>query len=312
MAKRKTSRKFFSLKLDRKTKKKLIIALGVVLAFSIFLFFLSRFQPHRRRFFQKPKGKIARSSGARVSAPPRLKPRVWPVPYRQLPPRVFGPGPKIAFVIDDIGNRAEHSTLLRALGDQVTYSILPFVRHSRYFDELSRQTGADVILHLPLESLKGTIPGPGLITTQMSDQAVLELLNRDLASVPHAIGANNHMGSKGTSDPHLMRLILSELKKRNLFFLDSKTSSRSVAAGMSGELGMPVLKRDIFLDNEAQQDAIRNEIREASGIAQKRGYAVAIGHYRYSTLEVLLEEIPRLRREGYQVVGLEDLLRERR
>lgn len=223
-------------------------------------------------------------------------------------PQFYGRGPEIVFVIDDMGHTTEYLSQLNQLGDQVTYSILPFLKHSHFFDEYSLQTGAEVILHLPLESIHGTIPGPGLITANMSDQDVLALLRRELASVPHARGANNHMGSKGTADERLMNLILGEFRKRDLFFLDSKTTARSMAAEAGRKFRTPVLTRDVFLDNVDNTEEIRRQVRLLAAVARRRGYAVGIGHYRFNTLQVLDEEIPELKKQGFQIVPVRRLL----
>ncbi len=229
----------------------------------------------------------------------------------QLPvlPKAPSLKPKIAIVIDDIGYVVDDLSLLRQLGNQVTYAILPHLSYSRFFGELSQETGAEVILHLPLQSENGTIPGPGLITDHMPEDYVREILNHNLESVPYHVGMNNHMGSRGTADPALMKIILKELKKKRLFFLDSFTTSESVGIPVAKTMGVPVLKRDIFLDNIDAQEAVREKVRELAVIARQNGYAIGIGHYRYNTLKVLNEEIPSLWDEGYEMVSLSKLIR---
>lgn len=253
---------------------------------------------------------------------PSMKPKIIPVAAVPAPVfqkqsgafrglRTLSQGtPKIVIVLDDIGHTTEHLDLLRQLGNQVTYAILPFLKHTAFFDQFSFQTGAEVILHMPLESIKGTIPGPGLILTSMTDDYALEVLRRSLASVPHAQGINNHMGSKGSADVRLMTLLLKEMKRSGLFFLDSRTTPESVTRTVASSIGFPAtLKRDIFLDNTDTQDAVRQQVGHLAAIAKERGYAVGIGHYRYNTLEVLTEEIPSLKKEGYEFISLQELLR---
>ncbi len=269
------------------------------------------------------KGKVEKPAPAK--RPPVVKIQPKPAPTASLAPveqpfkrvetpppartkRPLSSAPAIVFVIDDMGNTSKYTEQLIQLGDDVTYAILPLLRHSAKFAHLSLKTHAEVILHLPLESAKGTIPGPGLITNAMSDQYVLEELQRNLVSVPYRAGVNNHMGSSGTANRRLMKLILTDLKKRRLFFLDSKTSAKSVAPEIAKALGVPYLKRDEFLDNVDSLPAVKDRIRETAALAQRQGYAIAIGHYRPNTLQALLEEIPRLKREGFQIVSLQDLL----
>lgn len=220
--------------------------------------------------------------------------------------------PKIVFVIDDIGGDNKLAQPLQQLGPKVTYAVLPLRPYSKYFATLGKQSGADVILHLPLDTTTDVIPGPGLIVSTMSDNDILELLSRDLASVPYHIGVNNHCGSRSTADSRLMTIILKELKRRKLFFLDSYTTRDSVVPNVARKIGIPYLQRGVFLDNSGDPSSIRGEIRRLEDIARKKGSAVAIGHYRVNTLEVLATEIPRLEKEGFEIISLRDLLKIRR
>lgn len=245
-----------------------------------------------------------------ASKPPAARQLRWPVSGPAAPLKSQGRGPKLVFVIDDMGHTTEHLSQLDQLGNKVTYAILPFLKHSHFFDEYSYQTGAEVILHLPMESVSGTIPGPGLITSAMTDGDVRELVGRELDSLQRVKGANNHMGSKGTSDPRMMELILRELKNRNLFFLDSMTTIKSVSRDVGGEMSFgTILKRDVFLDNVDDLEKVRSQIRLQASIARMKGQAIGIGHYRYNTLQALVEEIPKLKKEGFDIVSLSELRR---
>lgn len=245
---------------------------------------------------------------------PRPAPIVRPEPeprVKPLPPSTawMSSKPKIVFVIDDIGHTKKQEYLFNRLGSQITYAILPNLRYSKYFADLSTDTGAEVILHQPLEASDNTIPGPGLITDQMESWHVRDVLNRNLNAIPHRVGMNNHMGSGSTQNPELMQTIMTELKRRQFFYLDSYTSSKSVGWKTAKSMGMPILKRDVFLDNADNQPAIRKQVEDLALIARKRGYAIGIGHDRYNTLKVISEEIPKLRAAGFEIVSLRDIIR---
>lgn len=272
---------------------------------TVILFGIAAFALAQYFLKASPLRRIPAPQKSPVASAPRPAPRaITPLPLKPA----LGPGPKIVIVIDDIGNTGKHVPEFVTLGNRVTYAILPLLAHSRTFSSLSRKTGAEVILHLPLESAKGTIPGKGLITDAMPDKDVLRVLRHDLDSVPNVIGLNNHMGSKGTSDSRIMTIILKELKRRGFFFLDSKTTSTSTAKEVAKKVGVAYLERDIFLDNIDAPEPIRQEVLKLSKIARARGYAIGIGHYRPNTLQVLREEIPRLEREGFHFVTLRELL----
>ncbi|GEM_PF-2710570 len=226
----------------------------------------------------------------------------------RIAPKLFKP--KIVFVIDDIGEHEKFKNELAKLGSKVTYAILPLRDFSMYFNAQGKRMHADVILHLPLETVHADqFPGQGLITGEMSDDEILSGLKRDLASVPGHVGVNNHMGSKGTSDRHLMTIILQELKREKLFFFDSHSTSKSVAPEICHAIGLPFLKCGIFLDNDNSVKAVKAQLVELRRIARDQGTAVAIGHYRKNTLDVLAEEIPQLEKEGFEIISLRNVLK---
>jgi polysaccharide deacetylase 2 family uncharacterized protein YibQ len=244
-------------------------------------------------------------SAKKKAPPPAITPRELPAPKMKTEAPQL---PRIVFVIDDIGNSSDWEKELDALDDDVTYAILPQLPYSRHFAEMGRRNGAEIIVHLPLEADDGRFPGPGVITTRMSKTAVLKVLERDLSTVPYHVGINNHMGSKGTSNERLMTVILESLKQRNLFFLDSFTTHDSVVVEVGSQVRLPVLRRDVFLDNVDEKPAILKQIDELKEKARENGSAIGIGHYRKNTLEILRQEIPRMRKEGFAVTSLRDLL----
>ena len=117
------------------------------------------------------------------------------------------------------------------------------------------------------------------------------------------------MGSAGTTDTEMMTIILKDLKRRGLFFLDSYTTKDSVVPKVAKKVKIPFLQRGIFLDNADEKNAILAQIRELEKVAKKTGSAIAIGHYRANTLEVLAREIPRLEREGFRIISLQKMLK---
>ena len=216
--------------------------------------------------------------------------------------------PRIVFVIDDIGYNKKIADLLFSLDHHVTLAILPGLPYSKYFAEEGKKRGFPTILHLPLEPEDQEVDsGPGKITMEMSANEIKEILEKDLKSVPGVLGVNNHMGSRATRDRALMYMVLKELKQKQLIFLDSMTSPRSNAHKVAYALGMPVLKRDVFLDNQDDFDYISKHIEETEQVAKQAGIAVAIGHYREKTLSAIKQATPRLESEGFELATLKDI-----
>jgi polysaccharide deacetylase 2 family uncharacterized protein YibQ len=167
-----------------------------------------------------------------------------------------------------------------------------------------------VILHLPLEPDDETIRlGEGGIRVAMSDEQIRRMVAADLATVPTAVGANNHLGSLGTSDPRVMRAVMEEMKARRLFFVDSVTSPHSVAAQVARQMNVPTAARAVFLDNRDEEEYVRGQFRILIALAQGRGQAIAIGHVGRVTASVLVSMLPEFDEAGIQLVRASDLVR---
>jgi hypothetical protein len=167
------------------------------------------------------------------------------------------------------------------------------------------------MLHLPLEALHNYdfYPPNYIIKTSMNPEVASKITDDDLEQLPSIEGVNNHMGSKATEDWPLMKLIFKKLKKKGLFFIDSMTARNTVCAALADEMGLAFGKRDVFLDNVNTKDAIIKQIMVLAQKARHRGYAVAIGHDRRLTMQVLKEEIPLLEKQGFQIVSIKSLIK---
>jgi polysaccharide deacetylase 2 family uncharacterized protein YibQ len=127
--------------------------------------------------------------------------------------------------------------------------------------------------------------------------------------VPHVLGVNNHEGSKATSDPALMDALMPALRDRGLFFIDSRTTASTVAADSAHQFGVRAASRKVFLDDQENTKAIDSQIDLAARDAEQNGDAIAIGHPHPETISALRETLPRLKKQGIQLVFASDLVR---
>ncbi len=202
----------------------------------------------------------------------------------------LGDGPRIAIVVDDMGNSLSRAKeLLRLSGGDIALSVLPRAPYAKEVTSAARSHGADVLLHLPMEP-KGypdTDPGPGALFVSMERERIRSVLKRDLEQIPGLVGVNNHMGSRFTAARAPMREVLNVLRRRGLFYMDSLTSPDSVGAELASRLGVRTIKRDIFLDNKKNVEHIRYQLRKAEHLARECGHAVVSGHPYPQTVEAL-------------------------
>ncbi|HHI75881.1 MAG TPA: divergent polysaccharide deacetylase family protein [Gammaproteobacteria bacterium] len=208
----------------------------------------------------------------------------------------------LAVIIDDVGNSLQRARQVVALPAPVTVAVLPRLPYSRLVAEAAHRSGHEVMLHQPMQSLRGKALGPGGLTLDHTRADLKAVLAANLASVPHAAGVNNHMGSLLTGEPASMRWLMDSLRERgDLYFVDSRTNPRSVAARVARDDGLPSARRDVFLDNRREPAEILRRLRQAVRLARLKGSAIAIGHPYPETLAVLARELPRLRRQGVEL-----------
>ena len=243
--------------------------------------------------------------------PPRQNPEMSRGPAIVPGPPPAPPGhPRVAIIFDDAGYGLRGAREVESIGRPVTISVLPDLPYSTVIAEEAAARGIQVILHLPLEPDDATIRlGEGGIRVAMSDEEIRRTVAADLATVPSAVGANNHMGSLGTSDPRVMRAVMGEMRTRHLFFVDSVTSPHSVAAQVAREMSVPTASRAVFLDNRDEETYVRGQFRILIALAQARGQAIAIGHVGRVTAGVLVAMLPEFDEAGIQLVRVSDLVR---
>lgn len=206
--------------------------------------------------------------------------------------------PGVAIIIDDIGFDKKLAYDLLAIDSNITFSILPFAPFGRSIAEHLNSMGAEIMLHLPMEpnQYPNVDPGPGAILAAMSPDVLLENLRNDLDAIPHVKGVNNHMGSRITSLSPQMRQIFTVLKQRDLFFIDSLTSKKSLCRSSARLFRLPFAQRDIFLDNIQEETYIRGQLGKLVRMALRHGTAVGIGHPYKATLDSLKKEMPGIRK----------------
>lgn len=217
--------------------------------------------------------------------------------------------PHIAFIIDDVGFHTAYKREVLNIKAPITYAIIPYSPSGRLMARFLYKHGCEIMLHLPMESKKAREnKDKGLISVNMERQDIRKVIRESLASLPYIKGVNNHKGSKATADYRVMKIVLQELKKKKLFFVDSLTTNDSVCGQVAESLRMTIGARDVFLDNKREPEYIKEQIRRLEKIALKHGEAIGIGHYNKVTLEVLALTVPSLKKKGIRIVFVSELL----
>ncbi|HVS33668.1 MAG TPA: divergent polysaccharide deacetylase family protein [Thermoanaerobaculia bacterium] len=207
----------------------------------------------------------------------------------------------IVLIIDDVGHDNQQIERAMKLDPNINFAVLPNgIRGAEYARRLY-ENGFEVLCHLPMEPVGNASPGPNAVLTSMSEDEIEALTSANIRAVPFARGVNNHMGSRATADPRVMRSVLRALP-RGMYFIDSRTGGDSVATAMARQMNIRTASRHVFLDDVPDEAAVRRQIAVLAAEAQKRGVAVGIGHPHRATLNALALEVPRLRSAGFRFV----------
>ena len=317
-----------------------IFALSLVLiaavAFGLYALYVSNDKPagHAPRTAQtepvkkaQPKAPVkeARKKPAEEAAKPQKKPEEKPAAVKAEAPkptpepepggekkakskdkkavRDGGIKPRVAIIVDDIGQHKEPIDKLLKLEGPLTFAILPNLPYSTYAAEKAHQRGWDVILHLPMEPMEssgytGQDAGEDALLVGQTKEAIIAQLDKNLASFPYVEGVNNHMGSKFMENDELMELVLERINSKGLYFVDSLTTAKSVGYKKASSLGMRTVKRDVFLDLSSKgPDYVKSQLDKLVKISEKNGHAVGICHPYNSTIEALAAYMPVLEKE---------------
>ena len=224
------------------------------------------------------------------------------------PPKEDNNLPRVAIIIDDMGYHRQLGEDLLSLDLNLTYSFLPHGPFTSELETLAWQKGHDILIHMPMQPQDAQWdPGPGALHPEFTGQELSLAVKKNLAGVPHAIGANNHMGSMFTADRQAMNLFLDVLREQGLFFVDSVTTPDSVAAEEAGKMGIKTGSRHVFLDNIQTYEDICRQLKKLIAHARKHGSAIGIGHPNRATYlaltrcrDMLLQQV--------RIVGIHELV----
>ena len=238
---------------------------------------------------------------------PQVQPQPSPAPEPVPEPKPEASKKRIYIILDDGGHNTRQLMPFLEFPGKLSIAVIPRLAYSKEVAELTHQHGKTVMLHQPMQPLGKADPGSGAIYVDMSDKDVRKTLNDNLDSIPHVVGFNNHMGSAATSDERIMDVVLKVAKQRGLFFVDSFTHSGSVCGKVAEKNGMRIVKRDIFLDNDKSREKMIEAFNEGKAVADKKGYAVMIGHVWSDNLaQVMMDMYPEFIEEGYCFESVSD------
>lgn len=208
----------------------------------------------------------------------------------------------IGLIIDDFGYRNDHvSNGFLNLSGKLTYAIIPGHEYSQMFSKKAYDAGYEIIVHMPMENIGKTYGEEEYaLMSYFQDDEIKDRISSAFDQLPESIGLNNHQGSRGTADSRVMTLLAGVIKEKKKFFIDSRTTRNSLAETTMRKYNVQTNKRDIFLDNELDEEIINTQLLKLAELSEEKGIAIGIGHVKPQTLSVLEREIPVLQKKGFR------------
>ena len=244
------------------------------------------------------------------------KPKPTPIEARTPPKPIPDPvtpqtarGPMMVIVIDDMGMNSNTTDKFARIGAPLTFAFLPYAEDLELQTRSISRHGHELMVHMPMEpETWDQNPGPKALLRDLEPAELRERLNWNLNRFEGFSGINNHMGSLFTQSPAHMKLVMNDLLDSGLYFLDSRTTPKSVGLETARLMGVPSMSRDVFLDNEREVDKIIAQLEKAYAISLRRGWSISIGHPYAQTLKALDQWLPEAKQKGVRFVHMSKLI----
>ncbi|WP_156877306.1 divergent polysaccharide deacetylase family protein [Psychrilyobacter atlanticus] len=218
--------------------------------------------------------------------------------------------PKLAILIDDVGMNTKTTTYFKKIDKPLSFATIPYLPKTNQATKILKDAGFEVILHMPMEGSNDILNRRtvGLIKPSMTEKEIYDKFDGAIENLGAVKGFNNHMGSRFTNDPEKMRSLLSYVKKKEMFFIDSNTNSKREGYKIAKELDIPTYYTSYFIDNSHKKEDIMEAIKVSVRLAVERDKVLVIGHYRKETAEAIYEMLDYIEDEGVELVSISEVL----
>lgn len=198
-------------------------------------------------------------------------------------------GPTITIIVDDVGQDISLLQQLHKIAFPLTVSVLPDAPYCTQSANWAYEHGMEVMVHLPMEPIAYPQEDPGrdALMCKMNSAQLQSTALKLLDAVPHAVGTNNHMGSRFTENRFKMNAVLDVISLKHFYFVDSRTTPGSVGFELARTKHIPSTQRTLFLDDEHDTKTVEQRFIELIELARKEGTAVGICHLKPHTIAAL-------------------------
>jgi polysaccharide deacetylase 2 family uncharacterized protein YibQ len=217
----------------------------------------------------------------------------------------------VAVIIDDMGVDRRRSARVAELPGPLTLSYMTYAPHAAEQAAAAHAHGHELMMHMPMQPLAALDAGPDVLSEQLPAAELRRRVEADLDRFPGFVGINNHMGSRFTAYAPGMKIVMQELHRRGLLFIDSMTTPKSVGMAEAREAGVPTARRNIFLDDVEDQASVARQLAKAEEQARSAGSVIVIGHPHDGTIAALAAWLPTLEKKGITLVPVTAVVKAR-
>ena len=220
----------------------------------------------------------------------------------------------MSIVIDDFGSYDQSGVdLMLSITEPLTCAVLPCVDNTKDNLEKISKTNHEIILHMPMQAyvhLPETWYGPTYICMGDSQKIIDDKFEKCLQDFPTIRGFNMHIGSGVGKSKDTMTKIYTYAKKKNLYFLDSRTVETNATIEAAKETNSVYLGRDEFLeaDKNKSYSNVKFRLLEGAKKAIANGTSIVIGHVGaeggYNTAKAIIDTLPEIEKMGVKIVPL--------
>lgn len=244
----------------------------------------------------------AASASAKLPAPGQA------APGQTAPGEGAGGTALVGIIIDDMGYNQVALRRLIDMPGPLTLSFLPDADSTPSILDQARRHDFEIMLHLPMEPMGDANPGREALMVGLDEAELRRRVRRAVDLVPGAVGVNNHMGSRFTAMARDLDIVMDELRRRWLFFIDSRTNPLSIAQSVALAHGIPAAGRNVFIDHDPSAAAIVRQLAIIERVARHGGNVLAIGHPYPTTLAALAAWLPTLEPRGFRLVRASEVV----
>lgn len=219
-------------------------------------------------------------------------------------------GARVAIVIGGLAvSQTGTQQAIGKLPAEVTLAFAPDGNSVGRWMQEARRKGHEIVMQVPLEPFDypNVNPGRNTLTVAAAAEENLRNLHWTLSRTTNYVGVMNYMGARFSADSEAMQLLMAELGRRGLLYLDDGTSARSTAPELSLKNGVPFAAGDAGIDAVQDRGEILKKLDQLEATARARGFALGTGSAFDLTVDTVTAWIAEARRRGIEIVPVSAL-----